>query len=291
MIERFHIISAWENVGEFIREAASAKNEDIDLQWNKYLIEPYWSKVIEWAPDGFECRKPMPIKDLISLKNQLDIFNESFSLKLLEDELVRIWNSLPRNDDDVLTIALYPLSTENTIVAERQNGVVGSCEFGNLLININPLAKDWIKWVPYVIAHEYHHSLWGHNNIVLKGRFRNDLLTYLLNEGQADTFAKALYKDLKPSWINPIPIQQEKEIWKIVKEHLTSADPEILSSIMFGDSQKGLPWCIGYLVGNNIIGKFLEKNPHTTFMDLINMESEEILAGSEYDDYMHSSKG
>lgn len=195
-----------------------------------------------------------------------------------------------KKDEDLITIALYPLSTENTIVAERQNGVVGSCEFGNILVNINPLAKDWIKWVPYVIAHEYHHSVWGHNNIVLKGKYRRDFLTYLLNEGQADTFAKMLYKDLKPTWNNPIPKQQEMEIWKIVRHHLASFDPEIHSRFMFGDEQKGIPWCAGYLIGSNIIGKYFEKNPQKSFMDLINMESEEILSESGYDNYILSEK-
>jgi uncharacterized protein YjaZ len=99
-----------------------------------------------------------------------------------------------------------------------------------------------------------------------------------------------LYRDLKPSWINPIPKQQEMEIWKIIRQHLTSFDPEIHSRFMFGDEQKGIPWCTGYLIGSNIIGKFLENNPQKTFMDLINMESEEILSKSGYENYILSKK-
>lgn len=285
---KFRIISAWENVDKFIEEANSAKDEQINSLWNQYIIEPYWSKVIEWAPDGFEGRKPKPVKDLTNLKNQLDIMNNSNIISLLQKELGRICGSLSKNDDDIVTIALYPLSSENTIVSQRQNGVIGSCEFGNILININPLEKDWIKWVPYVIAHEYHHSVWGHNNIVLKGKYQVDLLTYLLNEGQADAFAKRLYTDLMPSWINHISKQQEMEMWKVMKNYLKSCDPAIKNKFMFGDEEKGIPWCIGYLIGNNIIEKFFENNPNTTFMELINMESEDILLESGYDDYINS---
>lgn len=279
---KFRIISAWENIETFLTEASSATDEEIKFLWDKYLIEPYWSKVIEWAPDDFQVQKPKPIKDLITLKNQLNIINNSNFVSLLEKELVRIFNTLPKNDEDIITVALYPLSPENTIVAEKQNGVVGSCVFGNILININPLAKDWIKWVPYVIAHEYHHSVWGHNNIVLKGKYRGDLLTYLLNEGQADAFARMLYKDMKPSWINPISKQQEMEIWKIIKNHLNNCDPAVKNKLMFGDEEEGIPWCIGYLIGNNIINKFFEKYPNTTFMELIDMDSEDILSESGY---------
>ncbi|WP_291566628.1 DUF2268 domain-containing putative Zn-dependent protease [Clostridium sp. UBA2485] len=285
---KFCIISAWGNVDKFIEEANSVKDDDIHSLWNKYLIEPYWSKVIEWAPDGFEGRKPMPIKDLITLKNQLNILNNLNITGVLENELVRIWDSLPKNDEDIMTIALYPLSHENAMVSQRQNGVIGSCEFGNILISINPLVKDWIRWVPYVVAHEYHHSVWGHNNIALKGNYRGDLLAYLLNEGQADTFAKMLYRDLKPSWTNPISKQQEREMWNIMKDHLKSCDPAVKSRLMFGDEENGIPWCIGYLIGNNIIEKFFEKNPRTTFMELINMDSEDILLESGYDNYIHS---
>jgi len=280
---KFRIISAWENVDKYIEEAKSAKDKDIDVLWDKYLIEPYWNKVIEWAPEGFEGRKPKPMKDLITLKEQLDIIKNSDIINLLEKELARIWTSLPKNDEDIITIALYPLSPENTIAAERQNGVVGSLEFGNILININPLAKDWIRWVPYVAAHEYHHSVWGHNNVVLKGKYHGDLLTNLLNEGQADAFAKMLYEDLTPSWINPISKQQEMEVWKVIKNHLKSCDQAVKNKLIFGDEQNGIPWCIGYLIGNNITEKFLKKKPHTTFMELINMDSEDILSESGYD--------
>lgn len=65
---KFRIISAWENVDKFIEEVKLREGDDIYSLWNKYLIEPYWSKVIEWAPNGFEGRKPMPMKDLIILK-------------------------------------------------------------------------------------------------------------------------------------------------------------------------------------------------------------------------------
>lgn len=291
MIEnKFRIISAWENVEKFIEEAKLVNDDDIDSLWNKYLIEPYWSKVIEWAPDGFEGRKPKPIKDLATLNEQLKIINNSNIVNLLEKELVRIWNTLPKNDEDIITIALYPLSPEDNIVSERQNGVVGSNEFGNILLNINPLAKDWNKWIPYVLAHEYHHSVWGHNNIVLNRKYRGDLLTNLLNEGQADAFAKKLHNDLKPSWLNPIPRKQEMEIWNVIKNNKKSSDPELKSKLIFGDKQNGFPWCIGYLVGNNIIEKFIKKSPHTTFMELVNMDSEDILIESGYENYIYSDK-
>ncbi|WBW96010.1 DUF2268 domain-containing putative Zn-dependent protease [Oceanirhabdus sp. W0125-5] len=285
---KFRIISAWDNVEKFIHAAKSAKEENIQSLWDKYMIEPYWDKVMEWAPSGFEGRKPKPIKDLITLNKQLNIIKNSSIISYLEKEFTRICDNLPKNDEDIITIALYPLSPENSIATERHNGVIGSCEFGNILININPLAADWERWVPYVTAHEYHHSVWGHNNIVLKGNYRGDLLTYLLNEGQADAFAQNLYNELKPSWTTPIKKEKEMRMWSLMKKHLECCDPDIKSKLMFGDEQEDIPWCVGYLIGNHIIEHFIKKNPHTTFMELINMDSENILSESGYEKYIHS---
>lgn len=41
---------------------------------------------------------------------------------------------LPNYDDDPLVIAIYPLGEENSVVNDKQNGVVGTSLFGN---NIN----------------------------------------------------------------------------------------------------------------------------------------------------------
>lgn len=73
-----------------------------------------------------------------------------------------------------------------------------------------------------------------------------------------------------------------------MKDHLKSCDPVVKSRLMFGDEEKGIPWCIGYLIGNHIIEKFFEKNPCTTFMELMNMDSEDILLESGYDNYIYS---
>ena len=278
----FHILSAWEAVQGYIDEAAFAKVENLEILWSKHLIEPYWTKVMQWAPPGVDGRKPKAIKDLEVLKQQLEAFKGSSIVDELEERLVDIYKKLPKNDEDVITIALYPLDVQNTVVAEKQNGVLGSCEFGNMVISINPLAKDWDKWISYVIAHEYHHSVWGHNYFVLKGKRECSLLTYLLNEGQADAFAKSLHKELKPSWINPLSEEKEREVWEQMQPHLNSLDPKVQSLFMFGSEEKGIPWCAGYLTGYRIVQKYMERHPYKSYLDLIDMDAEELLEHSGY---------
>jgi uncharacterized protein YjaZ len=225
--------------------------------------------------------KSTPIKDVEKLKKQLDIFQE-INFEYLETEFTRISNTLLKQDDDTIVIAFYPLDDENLIVKDCQNGVVGSCVFGNIIININSLAKDYEKWIPYVMAHEYHHSVWGHNWYVLRGDAKGNLLEYLINEGQADAFARSLYNSLEPKWLDTLTSEQENLLWKKYTLVLDSTDRSQHSKYMFGDKSIGLPWCIGYHFGYEIVKSYLNNNPEKSFNDLIDIDSEVIFTNSRF---------
>ena len=108
----------------------------------------------------------------------------------LKNEFLKTGQDLPKADDDPLSIAIYPLDDENKSVKERQNGVLGACVFGNILIQVNPLAEDFLTWIPYVFAHEYHHSVWGNYWYVLHGGLEGNFLEYMINEGQGGCFCQ-----------------------------------------------------------------------------------------------------
>jgi len=191
---------------------------------------------------------------------------------------------LPVNEDEPLLVALYPLCDSNKIVKERQNGVIGACVFGNIIININPLAEDYCNWILYVFAHEYHHCVWGHNwYSVRKGQGVNgNLLEAMISEGQADLFAMSLFPQLIPQWNKLLDNESEEKLWEIFKPVLFSADQQIHRNFIFGNETEKLPWCIGYVFGRLIVSDFLQKNPNITFADLINIIAGDILNGSRF---------
>ena len=225
--------------------------------------------------------KSTPIKDVEKLKKQLDIFQE-INFEYLETEFTRISNTLLKQDDDAIVIAFYPLDDKNLIVKDHQNGVVGLCVFGNIIININSLAKDYEKWIPYVMAHEYHHSVWGHNWYVLKEDAKGNLLEYLINEGQADAFARSLYNSLEPKWLDTLTSEQENLLWKKYTLVLDTANRFEHSKYMVGDKSIGLPWCIGYHFGYEIVKSYLNNNPEKSFNDLIDIDSDVIFINSRF---------
>jgi uncharacterized protein YjaZ len=66
------------------------------------------------------------------------------------------------------------------------------------------------------------------------------------------------------------------------KPALGSTERSEQQSYMFGDASKGLPWCVGYHFGYEIVMPYLSNNPDMSFNELINIEPEVILANSRF---------
>lgn len=276
------ILSTFEKAKDYLK-AAEQNGFDKQNLWQKYMIDPFWAEISQWAPFDTSYMKPLNIQNTAELKEQLSLLS-AVSIEELYNGFTKITEMLPKDDDDPMIVALYPLCDSNAIVKERQNGVVGACVFGNIIININPLAKDYQDWIPYVFAHEYHHSVWGYNWFVLKGGqdLEGSFLEYMLNEGQADTFAESLFPQLTPQWNQSLDTNTESQLWEKVKRILFSKDQQIHSKYMFGDEGEGLPWCMGYSLGRTIIGDYLHGHPDISFPDLINVPAKKILQESRF---------
>lgn len=277
-----NIIYPYKNALKYINQIESSEDPNYEELWDKYLVQPYWDKISEWAPGAFGFMKPKPIKNIVSLKEQLQILDK-IDFQSMENDFIRIIRALPKNDDDEITVAIYPLDNENTVVREKQNGVIGCCVAGNIVISVNPLAKDYQDWISYVFAHEYHHSVWGHHWYVVKGGLKGTLIEYLLNEGQADAFAKSLHPHLRPSWLSNISKEEENNTWSKIQSVLNSTDRDIHAKYMFGSKELNIPWCIGYYFGNAIIDSYLENNSEVGFKELVDIYPEEILKMSGFE--------
>lgn len=274
------IIKVYENANKYIEEVEKNMGNPIEL-WDKYMIEPFWTEISQWSPFDLSYMKPKPIQNIEILKIQYEILSK-LSIENILNEFINISNKLPLNDDFPMTVALYPLCDSNKIVKDRQNGVLGCCVFGNITININPLANDYINWIPFVFAHEYNHSAWGNEKYGVQGgkNMEGTFLEYMLTEGQADVFAERLFPELIPQWNRLKDKNSEEILWEKIKPILFDKDRETHNKFMFGDEKEGLPWCIGYYFGRLIIEDYLRKNKNITFNELINISSMDILQES-----------
>jgi len=279
---KIEMITTFKNAEKYLH-AVEHGNTDLQEAWNTYMIDPFWDEIGKWAPFDQSFKKPYCIKDLSALEKQLPLLSE-ICLEDLQFKFKEIMKTLPIQDDDPISIALYPLCDSNKIVKERQNGVAGVCVFGNIILKINPLADDYNQWIPYVFAHEYHHKAWGHYWFVLQGGqgIEGTLLDLLVNEGQADLFAESLFPDLKPQWNQSFDEQTEAILWERLKSVLNSRDQNVHDLYLFGNESEGIPWCMGYSFGKAIVTDYLLNHPNITFPELIEVSPKEIFAGSRF---------
>jgi Predicted Zn-dependent protease len=275
------IIAVYKNLDDYVSgiedNAGSA-----EMLWNKYAIDPYWKTLCQYAPYDLSDRKPKPITDIVLLKKQIDLLSKIDMCKL-KDGFDIIAAALPNFDDDTIYIALYPLSDDDTTVKENQNGVIGASTYGNILININPLVDNFMDWIPYVFAHEYHHTVWGSYWYAMHGdELQNQFINSLLIDGEADCFALSFHPELRPKWLYDISKESEKDLWKNQYSKVVLKQDVDYCKYMFGDESIGIPWCAGYAIGHRIVNQFLINNPNITFGMLLEMQPLEIYRKSEY---------
>ena len=66
---KIEILAVYKNLEAYIAEVEKGEQE-IEELWKKYAIEPYWSKLCQYAPMDLSDRKPGAIKDIATLKNR-----------------------------------------------------------------------------------------------------------------------------------------------------------------------------------------------------------------------------
>ncbi len=71
---------------------------------------------------------------------------------------------------------------------------------GKIIVSIDPTSDYWEEQLPYVLAHEYHHSVWTSRNFTTTDFTP---LEYLILEGKADSFAKNLGANIIITIQNP----------------------------------------------------------------------------------------
>ena len=279
-----NIVTTFENTKDFL---SSAKQETADIQhlWQRYMIEPYWDAIAKWAPFDQSFKKPPCVKELSALEEQLPILSK-IHIDDLKEKFLDVVKAVPPEDDndESMSVFLYPASNSENSLKERQNGVVGTVVFGNIIIRINPLANDFEKWIPFVFAHEYHHNIWGYNQFVLRGGKDTDgsFLEYMITEGQADLFAESLFPELIPQWNRPFDGEREKTLWNRIKPVLASADSKTHSLFMFGDETEDLPWCMGYSFGRMIVADYMDKHVGLSFSSLIDIPAKQIFKETKF---------
>lgn len=281
MNNNLNIVLPFDGIKKYISTAGITENPNYSELWLKHAIDPYWN---EWAAGQFNeerTRNEMsnPFTDISRLENAVEILAATDIEELLQSAYEKICQLLPPPEPDKV-VCIYP----DINLDESVNGVVGTCIGDSILIRVNPAVPDWQSYIPWVLAHEYNHTIWGYNYYYIKGNRGCDLLTSIICEGEADSFAKAICPIVNPSWIQALTAVQEQEQWSALKEYLYCEDSmELHHRFFFGEEAPTTPAFTGYTIGFNIVQKYLEVRPDISFSQLANTDAKEILETSGYD--------
>lgn len=250
------------NTSNEVRKYISSLHQGVDcsVAWEEEVLRPYWEELCKYAPFDLSNRKPKAITDIEQLEKECDLL-EKLNIANIQKEFERVVSILPNYDDDPITVVLFPGNPLNYKVNEKQNGVVGTSTFGNLFIEVNPLIENYEKWILYVFAHEYHHTVFGNYWFMMHSKeLTNQFYESLIVDGEADSFALELYSDLKPLWLFDMNDIDIIELWKNKYKEIIFRTDINYQSYMFGKTEIDIPWCGGYKIGYMLVQSYLKKN-------------------------------
>lgn len=264
---KIELIHAYLNLEDYIKE--EHQNQET---WEKIMVEPYWNTLSKWAPFPEDYKKPIYHLEKNEANQQLDLLKKLDWDKVMET-FNKVCDVLPKNDDDVMYVAIYPSNTE------IPEGIYGTGVWGNIILNINARNSNFEKWLTFVFAHEYQHNVWGNywyciqNGNGLHGWFIESIII----EGEADAFAESICGDMKPSWHYGVKSEEETKIWEIFKNVAeVCLSPEEAGKYIFGCEELGIPQSAGYYFGIKIVREYMKKNQIIDMKKILETPLEEI---------------
>lgn len=268
--QKFEILTAYEIFDNFI-----ANNSN----YTRNIFNPIKSEFNSDAEYPFMLETfKTEIKPDENLKEELEILKEINWIKIVDSAFQIITNKLPAPDTKILIIPANPLYRN----LYKKHGIgmhavtVGT---GRIIISIDPTFNNWRQLIPFVLAHEYHHSVWTSRNFI-SADFTP--LEYLVLEGKADSFAKEIFpNDINP-FANTLTKSQEKKVWNLIKPELNKRNSQMNDLMMIGTED--IPYGSGYTIGFRIIESFKMNNPQISDIELIDFTPDQILSLSKYDE-------
>ena len=275
----FKTVVMYEEFEEYIKKSKEQEGGLATL-YQEIILEPVFEDFVSGGEYSSLASTYIgkTIRQLDDLEIKLDLLKDNQVEEIVNGALINSSEYLSGVDT---TVYIFPSTIEYYDLTNPLGGV-GGCTLGSgkILISVDPTVEGWESILTYTVAHEYHHSVWTSRQVENK---ETTLLDYLTFEGRADSFAARIYSDIKVPWTSSIDLEVERYIWDLIKNEIDSNDAEILYTVMFG-GVNGFPHWSGYTIGYNIVQDFLKNNPEISFEELTDMEPNEILDRSNYEE-------
>lgn len=272
--QKFELISAYELFDDYIK---TSKNESTNF-YKKLIFNPIKKEFSENAEYPFFLSNiENPIIPNNELINEIEILKNSNLIEIAENALKKISLALPGPATKILFIPANPAFRNH--YKKYNIGVTAiTLGSGKIIVSIDPTFENWKELLPYVLAHEYHHSVWTSRNFET---INFSLIEFLIFEGRADSFSSSIYPDKNIPWTSIISKEQENRVWEIIKPDLDMRGHTICDKVMVGSNE--IPFGSGYTIAFNIVQSFKENNPGFSDYDIIDFAPHKVLNMSKYE--------
>lgn len=273
---KISIVTVYDGMAQYANAVAADPAADRRVLWQKHVIDLYWNRCAEGGEYiDFAPSLKKPYADIEFLRKAASVLQASSVQSLVRSALEKSGSVLP---SAAITACVMAADSSWTYL-RAMNGVGGfTAGAGKIWLTILPEGQ-WLDWVAYATAHEYHHSVWtarhGKQNPI------ENMTDYLVFEGRADSFAHFIYPQQHAPWTKALTKQQEKAAWEIVQRNLNSTSPDLLQNLMFGGTEGVSRWA-GYTIGFNIVQDFLTTHPDLDVNRWAEIEASELFKQSSY---------
>jgi len=272
------IVPAYQGMEDYIRAARSTPESEWSRLWTECVIDRYWDQWAAGQHAEARTREELshPVYDIDTLETAVKALSGSGVEDLVRTAYEDIYPLLPYHTDE----ATICIMTSATMDLE----IVGTCIGATTLLTINPTKPGWQQWVKYVLAHERHHSAWGYHYFYIQHGTRHDLISSLISEGTADSFAHIVSPNLCPSWTHALSAEEEARQWQSMLLLLETPDEDdrLHRRFFFGDPEKGTPPSTGYTIGFHIVQQYLQRHPEERVVDWTLKDPEVLFKESGY---------
>lgn len=174
-----------------------------------------------------------------------------------------------------LTLCVDFAHPGDTFARDQMKGVMAmTAGSGRIIVKLHPDA-DWATLLPYVLAHELHHSYWASRHFDPKAPFT--LADYLVFEGRADNYAVRTFGQHPAPWIDALTEAQYASSLATFAPLWDDTSPEVLMGSMFGNPQAGIPAWAGYTVGYRLVAKRLAAGGESDWRAITALATREFL--------------
>lgn len=195
--------------------------------------------------------------------------------KTIEASLTKSGKSLGGENK---TIYVMPVNPDYKMIQNEMKGVSAITVSKDVIVLfLSPTYKK--EMLEYVVAHEYHHSVFLENQ---NGAGGMNLLNGVVFEGKADAFASRLYPEVNPPWSEPLSAMEEKRVLEELRDNRESTNAEFYDTFQNGNLKKDIPKWSNYKIGFSIVESYLRLHPDVSIEEWTIMDEREMVRGSDY---------